>query len=157
MALLQEQARGEQGHKRQAGKIRNSECVVKRSPKKDNIIERSGGLMRNFTMTPTEALIVQFFVMNLITCEEHFWKKRATQDLPPHSHSPSSEFSAVESGEGKIRSVNFFTRKLISCEYSSVKYIWNEAPTAVRSITVKKICLFLRPNDYGFLPEYFCL
>ncbi|XP_059578765.1 uncharacterized protein LOC102576723 isoform X3 [Alligator mississippiensis] len=38
--------------------IRNSECMVKRGPEKDNIIGRSEGLTYDFAMTPTEALIV---------------------------------------------------------------------------------------------------
>ncbi|XP_014377314.1 dnaJ homolog subfamily C member 25 [Alligator sinensis] len=47
-------------------KIRNSEYVVKRSPERDNIIKGSEGLTYDFAMTPTEALIVQFFIVNLI-------------------------------------------------------------------------------------------
>ncbi|KYO19018.1 hypothetical protein Y1Q_0018969 [Alligator mississippiensis] len=38
--------------------IQNSECVVKRGPEKDNIIERSEILTYDFAMTPTEALIM---------------------------------------------------------------------------------------------------
>ncbi|XP_059571384.1 caspase recruitment domain-containing protein 19 isoform X5 [Alligator mississippiensis] len=53
---------------KEAEKIWDSERVVERGPERDNISERNKGLTRDSTMTPTEVMIVQFFVMNVILC-----------------------------------------------------------------------------------------